>query len=128
MIYWLGANLVVAVHFLFICFVLLGGLLVYKWRWVIFVHLPCVAWGAWVEYQGIVCPLTPLENRLWRAAGEAGYGGGFIEHYLVPLIYIDGLDRELQVILGSIVVLLNLGIYAGLIVLYLNKKADKSIL
>ncbi len=115
MIYWLGANLVVIFHFLFICFVLLGGLLVYKWRWLIFLQLPSVAWGAWVEYKGLVCPLTPLENKLWIAGGDAGYSGGFIENYLVPLIYVDGLDHKLQIILGSTVILVNLAIYARLI-------------
>lgn len=122
MIYWLGANLVVVIHFLFICFVLLGGLLAYKWRWFIWLHIPSAAWGAWVEYKGMVCPLTPLENKLWIAGGEAGYSGGFIEHYLIPLIYIDGLDRELQIILGTAVIVINLLIYAGLVFYILKRK------
>ena len=123
MIYWLGANLVVVIHFAFICFVLLGGLLVYKWRWLILLHLPSVAWGAWVEYKGLICPLTPLENRLWLAGGDAGYSGGFVENYLVPLIYVDGLDMQLQFILGTIVVVLNLIIYIGLIVFHMRRRA-----
>jgi len=122
MLYWLGANLVVAIHFLFICFVLLGGLLVYKWRWFIWIHIPCAVWGAWVEYKGVVCPLTPLENRLWIAAGETGYSGGFIHHYLVPLIYIEGLDRGMQMMIGSIVITINLLIYSGLVYLFLKRR------
>lgn len=116
MIYWLAANLVVSIHFLFICFVLLGGLLAYRWWWVIFLHLPAAFWGAWVEYRGIVCPLTPLENHLWRAGGEQGYSGGFIENYLVPLIYLEGPDRNLQILLGTVVVAVNVLVYAGLVV------------
>ncbi len=122
MIYWLGANLVVVIHFLFICFVLLGGLLVYRWRWLILLHIPSVIWGAWVEYKGWICPLTPLENKLWIAGGEAGYNGGFIEQYLVPLIYIDSMDRELQIMIGAIVILINVVIYTGLVVMLIKRK------
>lgn len=78
-------------------------------------HLPAVAWGCAVEFLGLPCPLTPLENRLRRAAGDAGYSGGFVEHYLLPLIYPAGLTPAVQWILGAIVLLLNLIAYLYLL-------------
>ena len=106
------ADLVLVVHFAFILFVVFGGLLALRWRWAPLVHLPGAAWGVLIELAGWVCPLTPLENSLRRAAGESGYGGGFIEHYLLPVIYPGGLTREIQLGLAAAVVLLNAGIYA----------------
>ncbi len=107
----LGADLVVVLHFAFIVFVLLGGLLVLRWPRVAWLHLPAVAWGILIEWVGWICPLTPLENRLRRAAGEAGYGHGFVEQYLLPIIYPAGLTREVQFVLGAVVLALNLAIY-----------------
>ncbi|RJG09975.1 DUF2784 domain-containing protein [Pseudomonas cavernicola] len=115
MIYRLAADAVVLVHLLFILFVLLGGLLVLKWRWLAWVHLPAMAWGTTVELFHLFCPLTPLENQLRRAAGEAGYAGGFIEHYLLPLIYPAGLTPQLQLWLGGLVLLINTLVYAWLL-------------
>lgn len=105
------ADLVVLLHLAFILFVLFGGLLVLRWRRLMWMHLPVVAWGAAIEFVGWVCPLTPLENRLRAAAGDAGYGGGFIEHYLIPLIYPADLTRELQWLLGAVVLVINAVVY-----------------
>lgn len=105
------ADLVVLLHLAVILFVVLGGLLVLRRRRLMWLHLPVVVWGAAIEFVGWVCPLTPLENRLRAAAGEAGYSGGFIEHYLIPLIYPEGLTRELQWLLGALVLLVNALVY-----------------
>ena len=109
-----AADAVLLVHFGFILFVLFGGLLVWSWRPLMWVHLPAMAWGALIEFGGWVCPLTPLENRLRAVAGAGGYRGGFLEHYLIPVIYPTGLTRELQLVLGALVLAVNLGIYAAL--------------
>lgn len=112
MYYRLLAEFSVCVHIAFIAFVVLGGLLMLRWPRVVIVHLPAFVWAAYVELSGRICPLTPLENHYRVLAGEAGYGGGFIEHYALPLIYPSDLTRKLQVILGAAVVLVNLTIYA----------------
>ena len=109
------ADLVLLLHVAFVAFVVLGGLSVLRWARVGWLHVPCVLWGAWVEVAGWVCPLTPLENELRRRAGEVGYGGGFLEHYVVPVLYPAGLTRELQVGLGVAVLVLNGAIYAKLV-------------
>lgn len=111
MFYRLAAELLVLVHFSFIVFVILGGLLVYKWHWMAWLHLPAAAWGAIVEYRGWICPLTPWENRLRELAGHEGYAEGFIEHYLLPLVYPSVLTRDVQLYLAVIVVAVNLVIY-----------------
>ena len=107
MIHRLAADAVLLLHLGFILFVLLGGLLALCWRWAPLLHLPAAAWGVYVELSGGLCPLTPLENRLRSAAGEAGYTGGFIEHYLLALIYPAGLTHEIQYVLAAIVVGVN---------------------
>ncbi len=107
------ANLVLAIHALFIAFAVLGGLLVLRWSWARWLHLPCMAWGATVVAMGWTCPLTPLENSLRQAGGAAGYTGGFIEHYLLAVIYPDGLTREIQVLLAVALVVLNALVYAA---------------
>ena len=107
MIHRLAADAVLVLHLGFILFVLLGGLLALRWRWAPMLHLPAAAWGVYVELSGGLCPLTPLENRLRSAAGEAGYTGGFIEHYLLALIYPAGLTHEIQYVLAAIVVGVN---------------------
>jgi hypothetical protein len=109
------ADALLVVHGLFILFVLAGGLLVARWPKLAALHLPAVAWGAWVSWAGWICPLTPLENSLRRAAGEAGYAGGFIEHYLVALIYPAGLTRELQIGFGLAVAAINVAAYAAVL-------------
>ena len=105
------ADLVVLIHFAFIAFALLGGLLALRWPWITWIHLPAVLWGAAVEFMGWICPLTPLEQGLRRAGGQAGYAGGFIEHFLQPVLYPPALSRELQLALGSLLVGVNLLIY-----------------
>ncbi|MEO9335662.1 DUF2784 domain-containing protein [Ectopseudomonas guguanensis] len=110
-----AADALVLVHLGFILFVLLGGLLLLRWPRLIWLHLPAVAWGILVECLHLGCPLTPWENQLRRLAGQAGYDGGFIEHYLIPLIYPAGLTPQLQLWLGALVVLINLAVYAWLV-------------
>lgn len=113
--YALAADLLVLLHFAFIVFVLLGGLLVLRWWRVAFLHLPAAAWGALLEFNGWLCPLTPWEQQLRRAAGEDGYSGSFIAHYLLPVIYPAGLTPAVQITLGVIVVLVNGVIYGWLL-------------
>ena len=112
MTYRLLADLTVAFHFAFLIFVVGGAFLVRRYRWVAVPHLLCVAWGVYVEVMGAICPLTPLENRFSRQAGRAGYEGSFIEHYLVPILYPDGLTPALQLSLAGLVVVTNLVVYA----------------
>ena len=107
---WL-ADLVLAVHLAFVAFVILGGFLVWRWRWLAWVHVPVGLWGMAIEYAGIVCPLTPLENRLRQLGGEAGYRGGFIEHYVTAALYPEGLTREMQLVLGTAALVVNLLVY-----------------
>ena len=107
----MAADLLVALHFAFILFVVLGGLLVLRWSWLAWLHLPAAVWGALIELVGWTCPLTPLENRLRVMAGQEGYTRGFIEEYLAPLIYPPGLAPALQLYLGLAVVLINLVVY-----------------
>lgn len=109
------ADLVVAVHFAFVLFVVLGGLLVLRWPWLAYLHVPAAVWGVLIEFAGWICPLTPLEKTLRDAAGDAGYEGGFIEHYILPVLYPSALTRTIQLLLGTIVLVLNLGIYAYLV-------------
>ena len=110
--YRLLADVLVVVHGVFVLFVVAGGLSVLWRRWMAWVHLPCAAWGAVIEFGGWICPLTPWEQSLRRQAGEAGYSGGFIEHYLIPLIYPAGLTRGLQIVLGVAVLVANIAVYA----------------
>jgi len=110
----LAADILVLLHLGFIVFVVLGGLLVFRWpRWA-WVHVPAFAWGALIEFNNWVCPLTPWEQRLRQAAGEDGYSGGFVEHYLLPLIYPAGLTREFQLLLGLLVLGVNALVYGFL--------------
>ena len=105
------ADLVVILHFAFVLFVILGGLLVLRWPRLAYVHLPVALYGALIELVGWICPLTPLEKRLRESAGLQGYQGGFVEHYILPVLYPAGLTRNVQLVLGLIVVGMNLAIY-----------------
>ena len=107
---WL-ADATVAVHLAFILFAVFGGLLARRNAAWAFVHLPAVAWVAFIEFTGTICPLTPLENTLRARAGDAGYTGGFVDHYLLPVIYPAGLTPSVQTVLGSAVVALNIIVY-----------------
>lgn len=106
------ADLVLVAHLGFVLFAALGGLLVLRWPRVAWLHLPAVAWGAWIEATGGICPLTPLEDSLRRAAGGTGYEGDFLEHYVVSLLYPAALTREIQLALALLLVALNVAIYA----------------
>lgn len=105
------AEAVVALHFLFVLFVLFGGLLTVRWPRAAWIHLPAACWGALISFAGWVCPLTPLEKWLRRQGGTAGYEGGFIEHYILPILYPHALTRNVQIVLGLVVLLLNALIY-----------------
>lgn len=111
MLFRLLADGVLVLHLAFLLFVVLGGLLALRWRAAPWLHLPAAAWGIYTEFAGVVCPLTPLENRLRRLGGEAGYGGGFIEHYLTGTLYPAALTRELQWGLGLLALAINLLVY-----------------
>jgi len=117
------SDLIVLLHFGFILFVVAGALLLLRWRKVIWLHLPAAAWGAWVELSGWLCPLTPLENYFRALAGESGYRESFIERYLLPIIYPADLTRELQLIMGGGVILLNLLLYSYI---FLRKKNNRT--
>jgi hypothetical protein len=111
MVYRALADLVVVLHLGFVLFVVLGGLLALRWPRAAWLHLPAALWGAGIEFVQGVCPLTPLENHLRRLGGEAGYAGGFVEHYLLPVLYPAGLSQNVQWGLGIFVVLLNVAVY-----------------
>ena len=109
------ADLVVVAHLAFVAFVVLGGLLVLRRPRLAWLHLPAAVWGVMIEFAGWMCPLTPLENAFRARGGEAGYSGGFVEHYLLPVLYPSGLTRGVQLVLGSIVLALNLAVYGALL-------------
>lgn len=113
--YALLADLLLILHLGFIVFVVFGGLLVRRWCWLAWLHLPTVVWGVVLEAFGLICPLTPWEKRLRELAGEAGYETGFIEHYILPLLYPADLTREIQWGLAAMVLLVNLLIYLPLL-------------
>ncbi|MGA9523027.1 MAG: DUF2784 domain-containing protein [Myxococcaceae bacterium] len=106
------ADLVVVIHLAFVAFIMLGGLLVFRWRWVAWLHLPTAIWGTAIEFAGWICPLTPLENWLRAQSGGTPYERGFVEHYLLPVLYPSGLSRTDQFVLGALVLGINLTIYA----------------
>jgi hypothetical protein len=112
MLYRLLTDLTVAVHFAFLIFVVAGGFLARRQRWLVIPQLLAAAWGVYVEATpGLICPLTPLEKAFALGAGEAGYQGSFIEHYLVPIIYPEGLTRVAQWGLAALVVVTNAAAY-----------------
>ena len=106
------ADFVVVFHVLFIAFAILGGLLVLRWRRVVWLHLPAVAWAVLVEVMSWPCPLTPLENHFRRRGGEAGYRESFVEHYVMPVLYPAGLTDEVQILIGGFVFAVNVAVYA----------------
>lgn len=115
MFYRLGAETVLLLHVCFIAFVVFGALLALRWGWIVTVHLPSVAWACYVELTNRVCPLTYAENYLWKRAGQSGYSQGFIEHYLVLVVYPPALTPRLQFILAGVVVLANASLYGWLL-------------
>lgn len=120
MIYGWLADGVLALHLLFIFFVVLGGLLVLRFRWLIYLHLPAVLWGVLIELNSWLCPLTTYEVRLRELAGQDGYRQSFIDHYLMPIIYPPGLNRDLQLLLAAFVVIINAAVYG---ILYRHHKS-----
>ena len=112
MIYRLAADAVVIFHFCFVAFVVTGGLIVLRWRRVAWLHLPAVAWGVYVEFSGRLCPLTPLENSLREWGGRDTYQEGFVDHYIMPVLYPEGLTHELQIWIGCAIFLINAVCYS----------------
>ncbi len=116
MIERIAADGVMLLHLLFVLFVVFGALLAMRFQWLVFLHLPAVAWGAFIEISGGVCPLTHVENDLRQRAGSAGMESGFIEHYIYSLLYPPGLTRNVQLVLAAFVLCLNAVLYAWLLV------------
>ena len=112
MLFSLLADLTLIIHLLFILFVIFGALLVLKWRWIMWLHVPCAIWGALIEFYHWICPLTHVEVYFRQMANETGYTGGFIAYYLVPVIYPPGLTPAIQIALGVMVLLINLILYS----------------
>ena len=111
MAYRAAADAILIAHFAFVLFAVLGALLILRWPRLAWLHIPAVVWAAFVEFNAMTCPLTPLEVVLRREAGEAGYAGGFIDHYVMSLLYPEGLTQDTQAMLGAIVVVVNAAIY-----------------
>ncbi|MBU8910558.1 MAG: DUF2784 domain-containing protein [Desulfobacterales bacterium] len=116
------ANSILMMHFAFILFVVFGGLLVFYRKWISWLHIPAIFWAALIEFSGWICPLTHLENNFRTLAGQSGYNYGFIQHYLLKVIYPDGLTRPVQIILGFGVLILNLLVYAVFFKNHVSKK------
>ena len=123
MIYRLLADLVFLAHLAFVLFVVLGGIAVWRRPKLAWLHVPAFAWGALIEFAGWICPLTPWEQSLRRLAGEKGYSGGFVEHYLFPLLYPEGLTRDVQIALGVLVLLINAVAYT--LILRRSRRRDR---
>jgi hypothetical protein len=122
--YHLLADLVFVLHLCFICFVICGGILVWQWRRMAFLHIPAVAWGLAIEFLDAPCPLTPLEQTLLHKAGAQAYQGGFIDHYIVPLIYPEANSRFFLEA-GIFLLLINCAAYAVLIIRLMAKKSPQ---
>ena len=122
----IAADAVLLAHLAFIVFAVLGGWLVLRWRWMPWLHLPAAAWGVIVEWSGSICPLTHLENHFLRLAGDAGYAGSFVERYLWPLIYPQGLTREHQFAIGLFVLAMNVAAYAVVVTRHRRAAAPTS--
>jgi hypothetical protein len=115
MFYRLAADAVVLLHLGFVLFVVAGALLTFRWHWIALLHLPAVVWAVLLEFNGWLCPLTPLELKLRAVGGQAGYSGDFVEEYILPLLYPAELDGSTQVVLGSVVIVINIALYSCLL-------------
>ena len=124
MLAYLLANTLLLIHFLFIAFALFGGLFIFRYRWVAWLHIPAFVWAALISFVGWICPLTPWEVSLRRSAGQEGYSGGFIEHYITPIIYPAGYTREFAIAAGVTVLVINSLIYA--ITIYRTRKQGRA--
>jgi hypothetical protein len=111
MMFRLLADATVALHLTFVLFVVAGGLLVIRWPRLAWPHIPAVVWGAWIEFSGWVCPLTPMENWLRQRGGQAVYTASFVERYVLPVLYPPALSGETQWLLGAFVLGVNVGVY-----------------
>ena len=111
MAYRAAADAILVSHLAFVLFAVFGALLILRWPRLAWLHIPAVVWAAFIEFSGTICPLTPLEVALRQRAGQAGYGGGFIDHYVVSLLYPEGLTQNTQAMLGAVVVAINAAIY-----------------
>jgi len=118
MIYRWLADAVVVLHLGFVVFVMLGGFLLRRWPKLVYVHLPAAVWGVLIEFAGWTCPLTPLENTFRARGGEAGYAGGFIDYYIIPVLYPAGLSRNIQWLLG----VLALGVNVVAYILFMRRR------
>ena len=127
MAYRVLADLVVATHLVFMLYALFGGLLRLWKTWSVFVHAPTAIWIAVVAFRGWICPLTPLENTLRFAAGEAGYEGSFVEHYLIPVIYPSGLTRANQSLIGVVAVAVNIAVYVFVFYRLRQRRSEPSV-
>ena len=117
------ADLVLLLHILFVGFAVVGGVFIFWRQWIMWLHLPAVAWATIVEFYGLICPLTPLENWLRVQGGGISYQDGFIAHYIWPLLYPEGLTREIQILLGWVILAVNLAVYGWF--LYQQRKLRK---
>jgi hypothetical protein len=122
MLFRLLADLVVIVHLAFVLLVVFGALLVVRWPPFALIQLPAAVWGVVIEWAGWICPLTPLENSLRARGGAAGYSGGFVEHYLLGVLYPAGLTRNTQIVLGLTVLVVNATAYG--LLLARRRRAD----
>lgn len=122
MFYLIAANLLVILHLGFVCFLILGGFLVLKWKRTLYLHIPAAVWGALIEFQGWMCPLTSLEQQLRKMGYQSGYSEGFIEHYILPLLYPSFLTSDIQVVLGTFVIIINILIYGWVIMQLIRRK------
>ena len=109
--YEIAANLVLIIHFAFILFVVFGALFFFASAKIIFIHIPTLIWGSYIMFTHSVCPLTHLENWLLHKANLATYSEGFIQHYIIPIVYPIGLSKDLQIYLGITLIILNIIIY-----------------
>jgi hypothetical protein len=115
MAFRLLADATVVLHLAFVLFVVGGGVLVLRWPRIAWVHIPAAAWGAWVEFAGWVCPLTPMENWLRQRGGQATYTASFVDQYVLPVLYPPALSREIQWLLGAVVLAINAGVYVVIV-------------
>ena len=109
--YEIGANLILIIHFTFVLFVVFGALLFFASVKIIFIHIPALIWGSYIELTNSICPLTYLENWFLHTANLTTYSEGFIQNYLVPIVYPMSLTKDLQIYLGITLIVVNIIIY-----------------
>ena len=125
MVFRILADLLLVLHLLFVLFVLFGGVFVFYRREIVLLHLPAVCWGISIELSGNICPLTPFENHLRKMAGEEGYTSGFVDHFLMPLLYPAGLTEEIQTLLAVVVLVVNLLAYFFVVRKYCRQRVTR---